>query len=73
MQNNNKTKKILAFILIVAGLIAIPFLDWPEGNYNERVPNQFKDPVDQVEPTDPTVNQAEGDTIRVAEGDEDIY
>lgn len=73
MQNNKQTKKILAFILIVGGLIAIPFLEWPEGNYNERVPNQLKDPVEQVEPTDPTVNQTEGDTISVAVDDEDIY
>lgn len=73
MQNNSNTKKILAFILIVGGLIAIPFLEWPEGNYNEKVPNQLKEPVEQAEPTEPTVNQAEGDTIRVAEGDEDIY
>jgi hypothetical protein len=73
MENNKQTKKILAFILIVGGLIAIPFLEWPEGNYNERVPNQLKDPVEQVEPTDPTVNQTEGDTISVAVDDEDIY
>jgi len=71
MRNNTKTKKILAFIIIVAGLVAIPFLEWPEGNYNEKVPNQFKDPVEQVEPTNPTVNQTESDTISVAEGEED--
>lgn len=54
---NNKTKKIIAAIVIGAMLIAIPFLEWGDGNWNEKVPNQFKEQVEE-----------EGDTIEADNG-----
>lgn len=54
------TKKILAAIIIAGGLIAIPFLEWPKGVWNEKVPNQFREPAEQVEPAD---NQMDADSI----------
>ena len=61
MQNNNKIKKIIAIIFIVGGLALIPFLEWPKGEWNEKVPNQYKDKVEQP---DQPASQVDGDTIQ---------
>ena len=40
---SKRTKQIIALVFIVGGLVAIPFLEWPKGNWDEKVPNRLKE------------------------------
>lgn len=65
---SSTTKKIIAALVIGAMLIAIPFLEWGDGNWNEKVPNQFKE---QVEPGD-TVSTGYDDRQSNPDADMDV-
>ena len=43
--------KILAVLFIGGGIVAIPYLKWDEGKYDENVPNRLKESTEKTTET----------------------
>ena len=66
---SKRTKQIIALVFIVGGLVAIPFLEWPKGNWDEKVPNRFKEEVTDRSRAEPDENLSEDTDLTEAPDD----
>ena len=59
--------KILAVLFIGGGIVAIPYLKWDEGKYDENVPNRLKETTEKTKEVVELPKQAIGKPKEVIE------